>query len=136
MRYKLLITIATQKNGLKLYAEYDNFKVNSERESYKLEYRSFSVGGKMRPHFLSRNDEFQTWDHGYHTRNRRRGNCANYTAPVGGGGWWFAGTPYCGSRDKTQNCKVDVCGSSNLNARVPFWKYLDIKSVWMEIRSF
>ena len=62
MRYKLLITIATQNNGLKLYAEYDNFKVNSERESYKLEYRSFSVGGKMRPHFLSRNDEFQTWD--------------------------------------------------------------------------
>ena len=132
----MLITIATHTNELKLYTVYDDFKVNSERENYKLEYGSYSSigGGRMRPEFLSRWDEFQTWDHGSHTKSMTRGNCANYTAPVGGGGWWFAGTPYCGSRGKSQNCNVDTCGSSNLNARVPFWKYLDIRSVRMELK--
>ena len=129
MKYKLFITIAMM-NNLREYAIYHNFKVRSERDDFKLDFDGIhGSSGRIRVHNLIEGRKFQTWDHGYHTESKTRGNCANYTNEVGGGGWWFKDNPYCTST----NCRPTSCGYSNLNAKVPYWRFMDIKGVQMEL---
>ena len=135
VKYRLEIAAVSEFGAMKDYVTYDEFKVLSERDDYKLSFGSKYQSGRLSPYKLSRSP-FQTWDHGKHVKSLKYGNCANYTVSVGGGGWWFKGTPRCYFSDK-QNCLSYVCGYSNLNAKIPFWEFSNnIRNVQMKIRPY
>ncbi|XP_017068103.1 angiopoietin-related protein 1 [Drosophila eugracilis] len=69
-------------NGDTVYAHYDDFKVGSEKEKYKLErvgQYSGTAGDSLKYHI---GKQFSTFDH---DNDESRRNCA----AEHGGGWWF-----------------------------------------------
>ncbi|XP_019743803.1 tenascin-N-like isoform X2 [Hippocampus comes] len=96
-------------SGVTGYAEYENFRVASERMRYRLTVEGYSgtAGNALRfsPHYDHNNQAFTTPD-----RDNDRypaGNCGAYYSS----GWWF-----------------DACMAANLNGRYYLGKYKGVRN--------
>ncbi|XP_015671662.1 angiopoietin-4-like [Protobothrops mucrosquamatus] len=77
--------------GNRAYAQYDKFRVASERQRYRLALRGYKGSAGLQSALPLQGTSFSTWD-------SDNDNCLCKCAQMLSGGWWF-----------------DACGQSNLN---------------------